>query len=183
MLQDHFRPPLSTRRHWHAFHNAWATYIASDLNAKLPEGYFAEPNVQFGIEIDVAAFEESQQEFAQETGVMQLSTEAQNRWIPPEATQTVPFLPTPIVSSLYPSWGLTQVFHLGKTTSLIPAASYKSTLGENLCNSKGFREQLGLLHPGKLSPTLQVSKVSNWDFPQASPLFYDAVPELSLTSF
>jgi hypothetical protein len=47
MLQDHFRPPLSTRRHWHAFHNAWATYIASDLNTKLPEGYFAEPNVQF----------------------------------------------------------------------------------------------------------------------------------------
>src|SRR5918992_258239 len=57
-LQDHFHPPLSVRRHWHAFHNAWATYIASDLNQRLPEGYFAEPNVQFGIEIDVAAFEE-----------------------------------------------------------------------------------------------------------------------------
>src|SRR5437773_1619937 len=57
-LQDHFRPPLSMRRHWHAFHNAWATYIASDLNQQLPEGYFAEANVQFGIEIDVAAFEE-----------------------------------------------------------------------------------------------------------------------------
>lgn len=94
MLQDHFHPPLSTRRHWHAFHNAWATYIASDLNAKLPEGYFAEPNVQFGIEIDVAAFEESVQEFANETGVIQLPTESQSRWIPPEATQTVPFLPT-----------------------------------------------------------------------------------------
>jgi hypothetical protein len=95
MLQDHFRPPLSTRRHWHAFHNAWATYIASDLNTKLPEGYFAEPNVQFGIEIDVAAFEESQQGFANETGVIQLPIESQSRWIPPEATQTVPFLPTP----------------------------------------------------------------------------------------
>ncbi len=57
-LCDHFHPPLSTRRHWHAFHNAWATYIAADLNHRLPEGYFAEPNVQFGIEIDVAAFEE-----------------------------------------------------------------------------------------------------------------------------
>jgi hypothetical protein len=51
--QDHFRPPLSARRHWHAFHNAWATYLASHLNETLPEGYFAEPNVQFGIEIDV----------------------------------------------------------------------------------------------------------------------------------
>ncbi|MEQ9369007.1 MAG: hypothetical protein RIG63_08235 [Coleofasciculus chthonoplastes F3-SA18-01] len=57
-LLDHFHPPLSNRRHWHAFHNAWATYIASDLNRQLPEGYFAEPNVQFGIEIDVAAFKE-----------------------------------------------------------------------------------------------------------------------------
>ena len=58
-LQDHFRPPLSVRRHWHAFHNAWATYISSDLNQRLPEGYFAEANVQFGIEIDVATFEET----------------------------------------------------------------------------------------------------------------------------
>src|SRR5207237_2747385 len=48
-LQDHFHPPLSLRRHWHAFHNAWATYLSSDLNRQLPEGYFAEPNVQFGI--------------------------------------------------------------------------------------------------------------------------------------
>ncbi len=59
VLLDHFHPPLSSRRHWHAFHNAWATYISSDLNQRLPLGYFAEPNVQFGIEIDVAAFEES----------------------------------------------------------------------------------------------------------------------------
>jgi hypothetical protein len=28
------------------------------LNQSLPEGYFAEPNAQFGIEIDVAAFSE-----------------------------------------------------------------------------------------------------------------------------
>jgi hypothetical protein len=31
-LLDHFRPPLSNRLHWHAFHNAWATYIASDTS-------------------------------------------------------------------------------------------------------------------------------------------------------
>jgi hypothetical protein len=58
MLQDHFHPPLSLRRHWHAFHNAWATFISSQLNSCLPKGYFAEPNVQFGIEIDVATFQE-----------------------------------------------------------------------------------------------------------------------------
>ena len=58
LLQDHFRPPLSLRRHWHSFHSAWCTYLSSQLNEQLPEGYFAEPNVQFGIEIDVAAFED-----------------------------------------------------------------------------------------------------------------------------
>src|SRR5947209_40980 len=57
-LLDHFHPPLSERRHGHSFHNSWATYLSSQLNALLPEGYFAEANVQFGVEIDVAAFEE-----------------------------------------------------------------------------------------------------------------------------
>lgn len=79
-LQDHFQPPLSLRRHWHAFHNAWATYIASDLNEQLPEGYFAEPNVQFGVEIDVATFEE--------TG--QRKPAASEPWTAPAPTQTVP---------------------------------------------------------------------------------------------
>jgi hypothetical protein len=47
-LLDHFRPPLSIRRHWHGVYNAWATNIAAALNSRLPAGYFAEPNVQFG---------------------------------------------------------------------------------------------------------------------------------------
>src|SRR5262245_21136283 len=58
-LLDHFHPPLSERRHWHSFHNAWATYLSSRLNTLLPPGYFAEPNVQSGVERDVAAFEEA----------------------------------------------------------------------------------------------------------------------------
>ena len=57
-LRDHFHPPLSAHRHWHACHNAWPAFIAADLNQRLPPGYFAEPNVQFGIEIDVATFQE-----------------------------------------------------------------------------------------------------------------------------
>ena len=57
-LLDHFHPPLSERRHWHSFLNSWATYLSSQLNSRLPPGYFAQANVQFGIEIDVAAFEE-----------------------------------------------------------------------------------------------------------------------------
>jgi hypothetical protein len=58
-LLDHFRPPLSVQRHWHAFHNSWATFLAAQLNRRLPAHYFAEANVQFGVEIDVATFEEA----------------------------------------------------------------------------------------------------------------------------
>ncbi|MEQ9356940.1 DUF4058 family protein [Coleofasciculus chthonoplastes] len=94
-LLDHFHPPLSNRRHWHAFHNAWATYIASDLNRQLPEGYFAEPNVQFGIEIDVAAFEEiSLLTSRVSENIIQLPTASQQEWIPSPPTQTAPFSPT-----------------------------------------------------------------------------------------
>jgi len=85
-LQDHFRPPLGLRRHWHSFHNAWATFIASDLNRRLPKGYFAEPNVQFGIEIDVAAFEAS--EFEPDpawSGGVALAV-----WTAPPPTLTIP---------------------------------------------------------------------------------------------
>jgi hypothetical protein len=57
-LLDHFHPPLSERRHWHSFLNSGATYLSSQLNTLLPAGYFAEANVQFGVEIDVATFEE-----------------------------------------------------------------------------------------------------------------------------
>ncbi len=81
-LLDHFHPPLSERRHWHAFHNSWATYLSSALNALLPEGYFAEANVQYGIEIDVAAFEEPGTA-ASPTG-----------WTPPPPAQSLPFEPT-----------------------------------------------------------------------------------------
>ncbi len=93
-LQDHFRPPLSLRRHWHAFHNAWATYIASDLNAKLPEGYFAEPNVQFGIEIDVAAFDDDFSEAVGENGNKSFVLNLESGWMPSPPSQSLPFLPT-----------------------------------------------------------------------------------------
>ena len=86
-LLDHFRPPLATKRHWHSFHNAWATYIAEDLNQRLPVGYFAESNVQFGIEIDVATFEEDH-------SINPLShsiTEIGEEWYPTPPTQAIPF--------------------------------------------------------------------------------------------
>jgi hypothetical protein len=80
-LQDHFHPPLSSRRHGTSFHNAWATFIASALNEHLPEGYFAEANVKFGIEIDVATFEE-----------YQAKEELGRSWQPPQPTATLPLI-------------------------------------------------------------------------------------------
>ncbi len=77
-LRDHFHPPLSERRHWHSFHNGWAYNITEALNLSLPEGYFAEANVQFGIEIDVATFEENDPD------------ESSFLWQPPAPTLTIP---------------------------------------------------------------------------------------------
>lgn len=78
-LLDHFQPPLSERRHWHAFHNSWATYLSSQLNTLLPAGYFAEANVQFEIEIDVATFEEAG------------AAGAPAGWMPPAPAASHPF--------------------------------------------------------------------------------------------
>jgi len=91
-LRDHFHPPLSVRRHSHAFHNAWATYLAADLNTRLPQGYFAEPNVQFGIEIDVATFEEPLQNLSgPQQGLCTVPDEPGSLWVSPAPMYTVPF--------------------------------------------------------------------------------------------
>jgi hypothetical protein len=73
-LLDHFRPPLSVRRFWTSFYTSWAVCLASDLNARLPEGYFAELTAKFAIEIDEAAFGERSGE----------------GWSPPEPSATIP---------------------------------------------------------------------------------------------
>lgn len=57
MLLDHFSGDLERQRDWHGFHQTWAITLASDLNRRLPDGWFAEPNVQFQIEIDVGTFD------------------------------------------------------------------------------------------------------------------------------
>ncbi len=63
-LLDHFRPPLSQRRHWDSFHGAWAEAMARTLNdALLPERFVAEARVKLGgqVEVDVATFAEGGQ--------------------------------------------------------------------------------------------------------------------------
>jgi Protein of unknown function (DUF4058) len=85
-LLDHFSPPLDTQRSWHSFHNVWAGAIASQLNEQLPPNYFAAPNVQFGIEIDVAAFEEA--------GTANAAVGGGPSWSVPDPVQTIPLVTT-----------------------------------------------------------------------------------------
>ena len=96
-LRDHFHPPLARRRHWHSFHNAWATAIAASLNTSLPDDYFAEPNVQFGIEIDVAALHEefgtSPSDSKNGSGTPILAGPTPVGSVPPAPAQTLPFQP------------------------------------------------------------------------------------------
>jgi hypothetical protein len=76
-LLDHFLPPLSERHHWQSFQCSWATYLSSQINLLLPAGFFAEAHVQFGVAIDVAAFEE--------TGARSTA------WMPPVPSASHPF--------------------------------------------------------------------------------------------
>ena len=53
-LLDHFRPPLSQRRHWDSFHGAWAEAIATNLNQSLlPERFVAEARVKLRGQIEI----------------------------------------------------------------------------------------------------------------------------------
>ena len=108
-LLDHFRPPLQGRRDWHSFHNAWATFLASDLNTRLPPRFFAEPNVMFGIEIDVAAFEDEDAP----------GGPLASPWSPPAPTLTLPLtLVTDVVEVL--------VYHREGDTILAGAVEFVS---------------------------------------------------------
>ena len=84
ILLDHFHPPLINRRTWSGFHTLWAGNIAADLNSRMPAGFVAQPSAHFGIEVDVAAFDES-------GGLWQAPSEPDRRWLASMPTATVPF--------------------------------------------------------------------------------------------
>jgi len=60
------------------------------LNQRLPEGYFAEPNVQFGIEIDVATFEETAYQAPRPIGAGHSAVGLQEVWTASAPALTVP---------------------------------------------------------------------------------------------
>lgn len=85
-LLDHFRPPLSTERHWASFHATWASAIADALNERwLPEGYFAEEQMHPAarVEVDVATFEST-------SGGAVTSIMSTKVWSPPAPALTLP---------------------------------------------------------------------------------------------
>src|SRR5437016_1580986 len=84
-LLDHFRPPLSQRRHWDSFHGAWAEAMAANLNQSLlPERFVAEARVKLGneVEIDVGAFADDGSSGSGDGGVAV--------WAPPKAMAVSP---------------------------------------------------------------------------------------------
>lgn len=85
-LLDHFRPPLSQRRHWDSFHGAWAEAMALRLNQLLlPEHFVAEARVKLGgqVEIDVGTFAEEGVPSASAAGGVAV-------WAPPQPSATAP---------------------------------------------------------------------------------------------
>jgi hypothetical protein len=85
-LLDHFRPPLSQRRHWDSFHGAWAESIAMALNQSLlPERFVAEARVKLGgqVEIDVGTFAEDGTVPASDSGGVAT-------WAPPKPLASSP---------------------------------------------------------------------------------------------
>src|SRR2546425_4858918 len=85
-LLDHFRPPLSQRRHWDSFHGAWAEAVAMNLNQSLlPERFVAEARVKLGgqVEIDGTIFAGNGTAAGAESAAVAL-------WAPPKAAATTP---------------------------------------------------------------------------------------------
>lgn len=85
-LRDHFRGWLYQETEWHSFHNGWAMVIAESLNARLPEGFRASPNVQKAIEVDVATFGSARP--VVDAGLNGTRTE---EWQPSAGAATFPF--------------------------------------------------------------------------------------------
>jgi hypothetical protein len=84
MLLDHFHPPLSDRRDWHGFHAQWASVLAADLNRRLPEGWWAQPEVVFGIEVDVGVVEGAEQ-----PATSLYPEDGTSEWEPPPPTMSI----------------------------------------------------------------------------------------------
>jgi hypothetical protein len=113
-LLDHFRPPISTTRHWESFHAAWATEIMRTLNRHvLPAGCFAEAQVHVGsrVEVDVATYQHNGT--AGTSGPTAPRGVAVATWAPPAAAL--------VMSNVFPDEIEIQVFSADTGATLVAA--------------------------------------------------------------
>lgn len=114
-LRDHFHPPLSSQRHWEAFHGWWAAALAEVLNEELlPAEYFAEFQVTLGsrVEVDVATLTEESVSAA--PGPTDGGVAVQTRvWTPPRPVAAFP--------AIFPDASEVQVFSSSAGPTLVAA--------------------------------------------------------------
>lgn len=84
MLRDHFHPPFSDQYGWKSFHTQWAAVLTADLNTRLPEGWRAAGEAEFGIEVDVGVLDDNGD----------TTTPDADSWQPDPPTKTIPFTMT-----------------------------------------------------------------------------------------
>jgi hypothetical protein len=87
-LLDHFHPPLKEQIQWASFHSNWATRIADQLTALVPEEFRVEENPRLagGVEIDIAASHED------EPGANGIASPWHSPWRPRAVAGTMPAL-------------------------------------------------------------------------------------------
>lgn len=113
MLLDHFHSPLKDSRPWTGFHSLWASKLAVAVSRQLPDGWFAAPTVHWAIEVDVAAFEESDQQT--------LASQAAQSITIPEPTKTIDFAFTTDVVEVQVYRDLGELTLVGAIELLSPA--------------------------------------------------------------
>jgi hypothetical protein len=129
MLLDHFHPPLSEHRNWKGFDNAWATYLSADINRRLPPHWFARTEVEFGVEIDVAALEESWPVHSQGVGRSVVGGEDGSGWTPAAPNLTIAL---PVISDVVE----VQVFHTSGGNTLVGAVELVSPRNKDRPHSR-----------------------------------------------
>jgi|SRR5208283_1530611 len=91
-LLDHFHPPLLEQHHWDSFHSNWATRLADALSDRLPSEFIAEEHTHVGpgLEIDVATFEQSEEQRAASPSTTQAAVHSVPTWVPAAPARTMP---------------------------------------------------------------------------------------------
>jgi len=123
MLLDHFHRPLADLG-WKGFHHQWAAILAAELNTRLPPGWRAQAEIEFGVEVDVGVVEaKGQADSADQTTL-------QESWIPPSPMMTIPFIPPPDIVEV-------QIINRSYSPSLVGAIELVSPANKDRPDHRG----------------------------------------------